>query len=108
MQVISLSKDNFDQDNTFIVEFVNPRRTSRMTVSLQRDYKKEDDGIFWGLQRGSCLKAQYTAKDVQERERLNNSTPVRNGDIVEIEGQKYVTRVLGQFSDCAIFDPVNS
>jgi hypothetical protein len=58
------------------------------------------------LQRGSCLKAEYSDKDIAERNRLNSSTPIRHNDIVEIEGKQYRTRVLGDFSDCAIFDPV--
>jgi hypothetical protein len=32
--------------------------------------------------------------------------PIENGEIVEIEGKKYSTRILGNYSDCVIFDPV--
>ena len=106
MQNLTLSNSNFDQDNTFEIEFVTPRRTRRLKVSLYRNYKVDGDGILWALQNGVCLKAQYSDKDLAERNRLNAATPVRHNDIVQIEGKKYRTRVLGDFSDCAIFDPI--
>lgn len=106
MQNLKLSTSNFDQENTFEIEFANPRRTHRMKVSLHRDYKVKGDGILWAMQSGSCLKAQYSDKDIAERNRLNTATPVRHSDIVQIEGKQYQTRVLGDFSDCAIFDPI--
>jgi hypothetical protein len=106
METIKISTDNFDQENTFEIEFVTPRRTRRMKVSLHRDYKVAGDGILWAMQSGSCLKAQYSDKDIAERDRLNAATPVRHGDIVQIEGKQYRTRVLGDYSDCAIFDTI--
>lgn len=105
MQTLNLSTDTFDQDNTFIVEHVTARRIRRMTVSLLCDYKTEGDGIMWGLQKGVCLKSSYTDKDRAETARLKSMEPVRHGDVVTIEGRQYKARVLGDYSDCVVFDP---
>jgi hypothetical protein len=101
---IQLSTGSFDQDNTFVVEVSNSRRTTRMTVSLLCGYKAKDDGIYWGLQKNACLKSQYTEKDRDEQQRLAASAAIRTGDLVEIGGKPYHARVLGNFSDCVIFD----
>ena len=106
MQTINLSTGSFDQDNTFVIEYTNPRRTQTMDAKLFQGYQKDDDGIYWAMQRSACLKSHYTEKDSEERARLNASTPVRNGDIVLIDGKQYKARVLGNYSNCAIFDPV--
>lgn len=106
MQTLNLSTDTLDQDNTFVVEVQGFKRLVPATAVLYCGYQKNDDGIFWALKKSACLKAEYTAKDIEERARLNAMEPVRNGDIVLINGKQYKARVLGNFSDCAIFDPI--
>jgi hypothetical protein len=106
MQALNLSTDSFDQDNTFTIEIDRRRGPLTITAKLFQDYQKEGDGIYWAMQRSACLKSHYTAKDDEERARLNASTPVRNGDIVLIGGEQYKARVLGDYSNCAVFDPV--
>lgn len=106
MQTLNFSLDTLDQDNTFAMEVQGFKGQSiRITACLHKDYQKQGDGILWAMKKSACLKAVYTAKDQEERERLNLSEPLRNGDAVLIEGKQYKTRVLGNFSDCAIFDP---
>jgi hypothetical protein len=107
MQTLNFSNDTLDQDNTFVIDWAGVRRQRRLVAKLHKGYQKDDDGIVWAMQKSLCLKSEYTAKDVEERARLNAMEPVRNGDIVMIEGQQYKARVMGDFSDCAIFDPVN-
>ena len=106
MQTINLSTDSFDQDNTFTIEVVKPRRTLRITGKLFQGYQTDDDGIYWAMQRSACLKSNYTAKDEEERQRLTTMEPVRHGDVVLINGLQHRVRVLGDFSNCAIFDPI--
>jgi hypothetical protein len=108
MQAINLSNDTFDQDNTFSIEVPGFKKTVRVTACLHKGYQKDADGIFWAMKKSACLKAEYTQKDDEERARLNAMEPVRAGDIVLIEGQQYKVRVLGNYSDCAIFDPVSA
>ena len=102
------SADTFDQDTTFVIETKGFRRMKRMTVRLMQGYDKRDDGIFWGMQCSACLKAEYTAKDYEESARLNSMEPVRHGDTVTIEGKQYKARVLGDYSNCAVFDPIEA
>jgi hypothetical protein len=105
-QTLNISTDTFDQDNTFVMEVPGFKKTIRITASLHKDYQKNDDGIFWAMKKSACLKAQYTAKDDEERNRLNSMEPLQANDIVVIQGNQYKVRVLGNFSDCAIFDPI--
>lgn len=107
MQTLNLTTDTLDQDNTFVVEVRGFKGMKRITASLHCGYQKDADGIFWAMKRSACLKAVYTAKDDEERDRLNAMEPVRSGDIVLIGGQQFKARMLGDFSDCAIFDPIN-
>lgn len=106
MQTLTLALDSFDQDNTFTIEVVKPRRTLTIRAILCRDYQKQGDGILWAMQKSACLKSHYTPKDEEERARLNAMRPLQHGDTVTIEGKPYKARILGDFSNCAIFDPV--
>jgi hypothetical protein len=77
-----------------------------MTASLHQDYEKEGDGIYWAMQRGACLKSVYTDADRAETARLSREPVLLNGEIVLIDGKQYKTRILGNYSNCAIFDAV--
>jgi hypothetical protein len=102
MKTLILATDSFDQVNSFNVNA--GRRV--MTAHLKQDYDKVGDGIYWALSTGSVLKDKYTAADVAERDRLNSETPLQHGEIVLIDGEQYKTRVLGNYSNCAIFDKI--
>lgn len=102
MKTLNLSTGSFDQVNTFNVN--TGRRV--VTASLQRDYEKKGDGIYWAMNAGSCMKSAYTEADRAERDRLAKSEPLTHGDTVLIDGEHYTVRVLGAYSDCAIFDKV--
>lgn len=77
------------------------------TVSLMQGYEKEGDGIYWGMTNSATIKDTYTQADKDEKKRIRESDPVEHGDIVIIDGDKYKARVLGDFSDCVVFDPVS-
>jgi len=98
MKVIRLSENAFDFGAEFKVSGV------RGGVSLQMDYKKAGDGILWGLQGGGMLKAHYSEAERAHKARMQAMEPIENGEIVSIDGETYRTRVLGNFSDCVIFD----
>ena len=102
MRTLTLATDNFDQVNTFKI---NVGRCEKW-VSLMLDYNKPGDGIYWALSSGAVLKSNYTKADTEERDRLNAQTAIQNGEIVLINGERYKTRVLGNCSDCAMFDKV--
>ena len=97
-----------DQVNTFGIEVKNYKGEMKICeVSLYQDYEKEGDGIYWALMSGAMIKSSYTDKDRAEIDRIyRKETPVRDGDIVLIDGNKYKTQVNGEYSNCAIFHPV--
>lgn len=100
MKTLNLAADTFDQANTFQVN------TGRRIVkaSLCRDYQLPGDGRYWALNTGSCLKDKYSDADRAETARLEAEGPLQNGQTVLIDGEQYKVRVLGAFSDCALFD----
>ena len=102
-RTLILHTDNFDQINTFNVD-VGKKYPAR--CSLYRDYETQGDGIYWAMQHGACVKSHYTDDDRAETQRLSRETPVRKGDTVIIDGKPYTVRVFGDYSNCAIFDPV--
>ena len=106
MQTLNLATDSFDQDNTFTVQVKGFKSMKRIRVSLHCGYKTNDDGIYWAMKRSAMLKSEYTAKDIEENNRMMEMEAVCDGDIVLIDGKQYKTRVLGDYSNCAVFDPV--
>lgn len=102
---LKLSTGSFDQDNTFTI--AHPRRpTLPMRCSLHQGYHKAGDGVFWAMQHSGILKSSYTQADRDETARLNAMAPLQHGEIVRIDGRHYRTRILGDFSNAAIFDEV--
>jgi len=77
---------------------------NRLICQLLRDYQRDGDGIYWALQVSSVLKDHYTVADRAERDRLAQQMPVRNGDVVEIDGCEYIARVQGNYSDAVVFE----
>jgi hypothetical protein len=106
MTTLNLSTGSFDQDNTFIIEVKGYSKMKRMNVSLLQGYQTEEDGIYWGLQGAVCLQNEYSAKDLEETKRLNEMTPIKHNDIVTINNEEYKVKVLGDFSDCAMFEKI--
>jgi len=100
MRVLTLSESTFDQTNTFRCDGV------RGTCSLRRDYQKKGDGILWIMLHAGCLKDSYTAADSAERERLNASTRVANGETVKVLGRMYRVKINGNYSDAGVLEPV--
>ena len=76
------------------------------SVCLMQDYEKEGDGIYWGMTDTVMIKDSYTQADRDEKKGIRESEPVVDGEIVMIDGDKYKARVLGDFSNCVVFDPV--
>ena len=96
-QVLNFTRDNFDQDNTFTFAYRGVRGQERTATGYL--FNSKDEGVIYIMKQSDCLKGAYTAKDVGESARLNAMTPVRDGDVVEVEGQQYKVRILGNYSD---------
>jgi hypothetical protein len=104
MKILNISKGSFDKINTFRI-VTRPGRFPA-TASLECDYEKRGDGILWALSGGTIMQGHYSSEDRANLDRLNKMSPIENGEIVEINGNQYITRVLGDYSNCAIFDPI--
>jgi hypothetical protein len=102
MKTLNLSKDTFDRDSEFSIDL---GKKYPKTAKLYQGYQN-DDSIYWALQKSGILKGEYSQADIDHRNRLNSETPVKHGDIVQIDNNQYKVRILGDFSDCAIFDPI--
>jgi hypothetical protein len=103
LRTLTLSIDSFDQINSFPVF---SKRGFPMTASLHRDYEKWGDGIYWAMNTGACIKNHYTEADRAETARLSRTAPLMDGEIVLIDGKQYKTRVLGDYSNCAVFNEI--
>mgnify|MGYP000214987163 FL=1 len=108
MKTLTLNTGSFDQVNSFGIEVKNYKGEMKIRkVSLYQDYEKSGDGIYWALMSGAMVKSSYTDEDRAETDRTyRNEAPVRDGDIVLIDGDKYKTEVNGEYSNCAVFHPV--
>ena len=102
MTTLTLTDNTLDTLHTFNVEA--GRRV--MKASLRCGYDKKDDGIYWALSTGAALKSEYSQADIDERARLAEEDPLSHCDTVTIDGALYTVRVLGPYSNCAIFDKV--
>ncbi|PFZ33872.1 hypothetical protein COL77_30605 [Bacillus wiedmannii] len=100
MRTLNISKGFHDLENKFKVEGV------RGEVSLQQDYLKEGDGVLWGLQSGTMIKSFYSEEEKQHKKRMSKYLPIVNGELILINGQVYRAEILGDYSDCVIFKPV--
>lgn len=95
MLTLNFHRDSFDQDNTFTFAYEGRRGEVTATGYL---FDGKDEGLYI-MKRSACLKASYTDADIAEQRRLDAQIPVRNGDIVEVNGQQYKVTILGNYSD---------
>lgn len=103
MQALNFPIDNFDQDNTFTFAYQGIRGQERTATGYLFD--GGDEGIYI-MKKSACLKAQYSDKDREESARLLAMTPLRTGDIVELNGKQYRVSILGNYSDAGRLQPV--
>ena len=98
MKTLKLATSFLDRENTFKVDGL-----PHATCSLHRDYNKVNDGIYWVMQHPAMICATYSAEEIAERNRLNNSDSLKNGETVLIDGKEYIFNFLGDHSDCGYF-----
>lgn len=102
MKTLTISQDSFDTASRFTINL----NGLYSEASLHKDYQTIGDNIFWALKKSACLQSHYSAEDIAHRDHLRSMQPLEHGDLVMIEGEQYKVRILGNFSDCAIFDKV--
>lgn len=88
-----------------------------MVCEIKMDKETVGDGKLWIMQRAAVLKAQYTKRDMIEREEIKNAEYVENGEIVEIvvvymdenmrtETKQCKVHVNGNYSDAGWFEEI--
>jgi hypothetical protein len=102
---IQLSTGSFDQRPHLLLRSPTLGAPPRMTVqALLCGYKAKPD-VYWGLQKSAWVSKAITQKRIVTN---NNALLLQpqsaQADLVEIDGNSYRARVLGNFSDCVIFD----
>ena len=106
-QLIFLMQGNYDYD--FKLNGIVGQ------IGLYKDLKKEGDGIFWGMKRASVIKSSYTDVEIAQGEKLAQSKPIKNGEIVCIinpnpeetnESGFYRVEILGNYSTACLFHKV--
>jgi hypothetical protein len=104
MQVLNFPADNFDQQATFRFAFKGFKgRDCTRTGYL---FFADDVNKIYVMQKSACLKAQYSDADIAELDRLNNSTPIATGDVVEVDGKQYTVKISGDYSDAGFLIPM--
>lgn len=96
MTTLNFKNDTFHRGVSFRVAIAGRRGERTITCYL---FNSEDEGKIYVMQEAACLKSHYSAADHAEFDRLAAMTPVRDGDVVEVEGQQYTVKILGDYSD---------
>lgn len=102
LPVLTIASDNFDRQHDFIL---GTKDGKRLICRLMQGYKNALDGQYWAMQRSGMLKDSYTAEDRAYSARMQALEPILTGAVVIIDGQLHRTKVLGNYSDAAIFEP---
>jgi hypothetical protein len=100
---LNFPRSNYDQENTFVFAYQGARSQERQATGYL--FQSGDHGIFI-MKRSAVIADSYTNEDNKERARLNAQVPVRNGDVVEVDGKQYTVKILGNYSDAGRLIPV--
>lgn len=86
-------------------------------AKMHRDYEKVGDGIYWLLQTGTIIKAEYSARDMMERKWFDEAMTIVNGETYFIvdktkapeayEMVKVKANVKGDYSDACVFEEID-
>lgn len=104
LPTLTVATSNQDTQHDFKIGLPNGRT---MICRLMEGYKHAFDGVIWAMQTAATLKDHYTDDDRRRLDRLRDMEPILNGAIVKITGLHYRVKVLGDFSDAAIFQPLD-
>lgn len=83
MKTLNIYRGYGDQESTF---YLHVGRGRFRVCSLHSDR----EGRLYVLQMAATLKAHYTVKDWEEKDRLMSEKPVHNGDYVRVPRTEFV------------------
>ncbi len=75
--------------------------------TVQTDYKVKGDGVLWAMQAPAVIQSHYSEADILKSDRLKATPPIKDGDHVIINDGEHIVHVLGNYSNCVIFEPVD-
>ena len=61
------------------------------------------DGKYVGINAGACISSSNSKEQLKANRRMYNLRPVANGDKVIINGEFYIAKVNGHYSNCIEF-----
>jgi len=103
---LAIPADHFDRDAHFIVECPVKRRgvvqVRRLVAYVFMDREGQE---AFALQKSAMIKDHYDDADRAHQARLRDAPPVKDGDLVEIEGKPFRFKLVGDYSDCGRFIP---
>lgn len=112
MKTLTYPNDNFDKSADFTLEGLPYGRfylfCAAVDPSFRNSLKKDDPEYttIYGLKHAAMLKDVYTAEEMDYMVRMRQFVPIKDGEIVLIDGKQYRTKIIGDYSDAARFIPV--
>ena len=103
MMNLNFPREVNDRDTTFRFAYNFRGVETYRKGHLFNDTQENEICIMY---TGSMMQDVYSAKDIEERNRLRDQEPVRNGDVVEVEGKQYTVKILGDYSDAGRLIPI--
>ena len=72
---------------------------------------KKGDGCFWGMKRATSLQKYYDDEEILYNKHMEDMDAIKNGEVVLIVDKPettgfYRVKILGNFSDCCVFEKV--
>lgn len=91
------------------------KKVKQAWCKLQKDKVVEGDGILWGMQRASVLKAHWSDQEIAYHDMMKALPPLKNGEVVlivdnNVNGKTgfYRVKVNGNYSDACTFEYICS
>lgn len=104
MKTLRFSTSTFDADAKFAFEYQGRRGSQVRATGYLKDYRNSGEGVVL-LQSPRFLSNSYSDADIALDRRIASEEPVRDGDIVEVEGERFRVRILGDYSDAGRLIP---
>lgn len=99
--------DTFNDDALFTFQWTDRRGRIQSRTGYIFDARdcRLQPGVFL-MQKSACLKAHYTEADRALTQRLTTEVPVRDGDVVEFNGELFTVKINGDYSDAGMLLPI--
>ena len=109
IRVLETKEDTMDNSANFPVEYVGFKGRVTRTEAYLFDARdcRQHPGIFV-MQRSACLKSHYSAADIMHQEEMNSQEALTQGSIVMYDGELYMVKINGNFSDMGVLVPLTN